>query len=158
VKQIVGSTFEEVWLTIPVKDSRLSRRVKNGKIIKAKADRPENAMPEFINGGIANSTGWNWAKATEQWGEEICIEWMEIDVSKNITNSELRYEWVVETVSRCSKWQMNWGCSAGSGLYTPIKEEGHFMNAPVIPESLFFECPPDFSSINCLCPADDGNM
>jgi len=164
MQQIVGSTYEEHG-----NEHVAGHFFKKGKIIRANAewarpsegmpkrvtnaDRPENAMPVEL--GVPG-TGWNWVQAPSQW-KETCIESREVPIrgSQNPKRGGMPYQ---EYETQCSKWQKDWLCSAGSGLYNPVKEEGHFMNAPVIPDSLVFECPPDYSSINCHCPADDGNM
>jgi len=156
MQQIVGSTYEEhgtdEHVAGPWQECPRGCLIK-GKIIRANADRPENAMPVELGG---TGTGWNWVQAPRQW-RETCIESREVPIrgSQNPKWGNMPYQ---EYETQCSKWQKDWLCSAGSGLYNPVKEEGHFMNAPVIPDSLVFECPPDYSSINCHCPADDGNM
>jgi len=118
-----------------------------GKVTRAKTDDPENAMPKFMKG--ERNVAWNWQKASSQW-KETCKIYREVLRKALGIGPDYPYD----KGSQCVEWQKDWRCGPGQGLYNPIKAEGQCMNAPVIPDSLVFECPPDYSSINCHCSAD----
>jgi len=149
MQQIVGSTYEEHNTNEYVPNG--SRLIVVGKITRAKTDDPENAMPKFMKG--EHNVAWNWQKAPSQW-KETCKIYREVPIMGQAHNGWDGYWKVQRKETQCVKWQKDWRCGPGQGLYNPIKAEGQCMNAPVIPDSLVFECPPDYSSINCHCSAD----